>query len=1054
MMPTSKRTLETLLVEAGFKHDDRLAPGLIGPSEADSDPDIYIRYGPLLTATPEGAPFGDFVYEVPSDIDGVGGTPCICFKVLDQATPAAINSIRMQVWNHGRVPTLWIITPDSVRIYDSFARPQAEDQRNSSNHLLEELTQIGSRLQGIDDFHKSKFDTGEFWQSGKGRDIQPEQRVDSALLRDLLDTREALKSKDLDADVAQALLGRAIFVKYLEDRRILQPFHFQAHGNSRNFSDVLNNTTSTYSLFNWLRTTFNGDLFPIRQEEEDTVLEIHLEILRLFLAGHDMSGYPTPQARLWPYSFETIPIELISSIYEMFAHASDQEAAKTTSIHYTRFNLVELVLGLAMRGMPHTATVLDPACGSGVFLVEAFRRLARLKGKLYGRALSREELHELLVSQIFGMDIDRQAVYVAAFSLYLALLELDPDPQPPDALRLPRLLESEDSNNGGRNLYIQDFFNPEAEFNRRPPFSDQGFDLIVGNPPWTALTVNPPGDSDIAPPRQWGIEYCQRNEVPDNKPDQAFAWRAREFCGPETKVTLVIGSRLFFQLSPKAERWRRKFLEANQVNHVINLTDLRKEHLLFGRGSSTSQPASVITFCPRPPDSHTTVLHVAPKWYTGIRQRDELVISSVDIQQIPQALFQEYRFLWKTALRGTPRDFRLLQRLHSFPTLEDVLLQANVRKRLDRSYGLTFGNYPTKDASELKGLPFLSAGTTGRSTGTAFRYVLEVDDLPPFTRPRIAERSIRRSLPLPVLILHRALRDHRACAGLAESSRGQDQIVLQGYYGISLARAPEDLKYRLNAILNSDLATYLMFFLSSILGWERDVIEIRDWLQLPLPPTILQSDPDGSWPAVLDRERWLRTQRKRGSDAYGDEDLKGVKGELDDHISRLYDLSDQEKVLMADTLKYTITPFLQRNSRHATAMLERPTPEQLHDYAVRLCHQINGILRQAGMQLDATVVVGRQLGLNACRFAWRQGNGGSQTSELNAESIRDVLAQMSNDLRATVADRLYVQQDLRVYDDQAFWIIKPSQARLWSETAALNDADAVLREHMDWSSNG
>ena len=1054
MMPTSEMTLERLLVQAGFKQDDRLAPGLIGPSEVDSDPDIYIRYGPLLNATLEGTPFGDFVYEVPSDIDGVAGTPCICFKVLDEVTPAAINSIRMQVWNHGRVPTLWIITPDGVRIYDSFARPQEEDSEDSNSHLLEELTQIGSRLQGIDDFHKSKFDTGEFWQSGKGRDIQPEQRVDSALLRDLLDTREALKSKDLDSDVAQALLGRAIFVKYLEDRHILRPFHFQAHGDGHSFVDVLNDISSTYNFFDWLRTTFNGDLFPVRQEERDTVLEIHLDILRLFLAGHDMSGYPTPQARLWPYSFETIPIELISSIYEMFAHATNREAAETTSIHYTRFNLVELVLGLAMRGLPHTAKVLDPACGSGVFLVEAFRRLARLKGKYLGRTLTRGELQELLVSQIFGIDIDRQAVYVAAFSLYLALLELDPDPQPPDALRLPRLLESGNSNDGGNNLYIQDFFNPESEFNRRPPFSDQGFDLIVGNPPWTALTVIPPTDTDIAPPRQWGIEFCQNNEVPDNKPDQAFAWRAREFCGTDTKVALVIGSRLFFQRSPKAERWRKKFFEANQLIHVVNLTDFRNEHLLFGRGSSTSQPASVITFCPRPPDSHTTVLHVAPKWYPGIRQRDELVINSVDIQGIPQALFQEHRFLWKTAFRGTPRDFRFLQRLHSFPTLESVLLQAEVRKGLDRSYGLTFGSNPTKDASHLNGLPYLSAGVPRRSGGTAYRYAIDVDDLPLFSRPCIAEKSIRRSLPLPVLILHRGLREHRACAALAESLHGQDQIVLQGYYGISLARAPEDLGYRLNAILNSELATYLMFFLSSLLGWERPAIEIRDWLQLPLPPTILQSDADGAWSAVLDREKWLRARRKHGLNSTEDGEVQRVKRELDDHISRLYELSDQEKVLMADTLRYTITPFLQRNTPHAIEVLERPTPEHLHNYALRLCHQINGILRQGGMQLDAIVMVGRQLGLDACRFAWRQGDDATQISELNADSISDVLAQMSTDLRATVADRLYVQQDLRVYDDQAFWIIKPSQASLWTEAAALNDADAVLREHMDWASRG
>ncbi len=1049
MMPTSEITLERLLVQAGFKEEDRLAPGLIGPLEVDSDPDIYIRYGPLLNATAEGTPFGDLVYEVPSDIDGVAGTPCICFKVLDEVTPAAINSIRMQVWNHGRVPTLWIISPDGVRIYDSFARPQKEDNEDSNSHLLEELTQIGNRLQGIDDFHKSKFDTGEFWQSGKGRDIEPEQRVDSALLRDLLDTREALKSKDIDSDVAQSLLGRAIFVKYLEDRNILRPFHFQSHGDGDSFVEVLNDITSAYKFFDWLRTTFNGDLFPISQEERDSVLEDHLGILRLFLDGYDMSSYPASQAKLWPYSFETIPIELISSIYEMFAHATNREAAETTSIHYTRFNLVELVLGLAMRGLPHTAKVLDPACGSGVFLVEAFRRLARLKGRELGRDLTRGELQDLLVSQLFGIDIDRQAVYVTAFSLYLALLELDPDPQPPDALRLPRLLETEDTDDGGKNLYIQDFFNPESEFNRRPPFSDQGFDLIVGNPLWTALTVDPPTGSDIAPPRQWGIKYCEDNEVPDNKPDQAFAWRTRDFCGPDTKVALVIGSRLFFQRSDKAERWREKFLEANQLIHVVNLTDFRNEHMLFGKGSSTSQPASVITFRPRPPDSHTTVLHVAPKWYPGIRQRDELVINGMDIQGIPQALFQEYRFLWKTAFRGTPRDFRFLQRLHSFPTLEGVLLQADVRKGLDRSYGLTFGSNPTKDASHLNGLPFLSAGVPKSSGGTAYRYAIDADELPPFTRPYIAEKSIRRSLPLPVLILHRGLREHRACAALAESSYGEGQIVLQGYYGISLARAPEDLGYRLNAILNSELATYLMFFISPLLGWERPAIEIRDWLQMPLPPTILQGDADDIWSAVLDREEWLRTQRKRGLDPSDSSEVQRVKRELDDHISRLYELSDQDKVLMADTLRYTVTPFLQRNTRRATAVLERPTPKQLHDYALRLCHQVNGILKQGRMQLDATVMVGSQLGLDVCRFAWRQGDHATQISELNAESIRDVLGQMSTDLRVSVADRLYVQQDLRAYDAQAFWIIKPSQARLWTEAAALNDADAVLREHMD-----
>ena len=61
----------------------------------------------------------------------------------------------------------------------------------------------------------------------------------------------------------------------------------------------------------------------------------------------------------------------------------------------------------------------------------------------------------------------------------------------------------------------------------------------------------------------------------------------------------------------------------------------------------------------------------------------------------------------------------------------------------------------------------------------------------------------------------------------------------------------------------------------------------------------------------------------------------------------------------------------------------------------------------------------------------------------------DLIDQLSKDLRAQLADNLYVQRDLRVYDRDSFWIIKPAERRLWSETAALNDADAVLCEHME-----
>ena len=992
------------------------------------------------------------VYEVPSEIGGVPGTPCICFTTLDHATPASINFIRMKVWNHGRVPTLWIVSPQGIRIYDSFARPQVNDETNSSNHLLDELRQIGGQLHGIDDYHKSKFDTGEFWQSGKGRDIEPRQRVDTALLSDLLQTRRALEYEDLNADIAQALLGRAIFVKYLEDRQILRPSHFERFGSKHGFREVLEDTSRTYAFFAWLRSKLNGDLFPITKNETDAVIGTHLEILRQFLSGDDMSRYPITQARLWPYSFETIPIELVSSIYEMFAHETDREEAESTSIHYTRFNLVELMLSLAMQGMHHTATILDPACGSGVFLVEAFRRVARLKAQHYGRALNRIELRQLLTSQIFGIDIDHQAVYVAAFSLYLALLELDPDPQPLDALRLPKLLDSGQSDDFSKNLYVDDFFNPKADFNHRKPFTDRDFDLIVGNPPWTALTKTEATEPDVHAGPDWGIEYCQIHDIAHNKPDQAFAWRARDFSRIDTRISFVLGSRLLYQGSIKGKRWRRKFLETNEIIQLVNLSDFRKDHLLFGRGSSTSQPASVVTFCPRLPNPRSSILHIAPEWYPGVRQRDEVVIYSSDVQHIPQELVRQYDFLWKTAFRGTPRDFRLLARLHSFPTLEEVLGQAHVRKRFDRSYGVTFGKQPTKDASALQGLPYLSAGTTRRSSAAVDRYSVDVQSLPRFTEPRIAKKSISRPLRLPALVLRRGLRDNRPCAALVESDAGHDNMVLHRYYGISLDRADRRLGYRLNAILNSEIAAYMAFFFSSSLGWEREVVEPQDWMQLRLPHTILDHDLTSDWAAILEGERWLRKHWRDYSNEANRSKILRVKQDLDNRIADLYEISRQEHLLIADTLRYTITPFLRGNKHRSNAVFTKSTPQQLQDYALRLCEQLDAILAQAGLQLNATIIPGVQGGLSACRFAWDSGGETRKITTLNSTDLHVVLDQMSADLRAMVAERLYVQQDLRVYDDHAFWVIKSSQARMWTETSALHDADTVVREHMNSTS--
>jgi hypothetical protein len=84
-----------------------------------------------------------------------------------------------------------------------------------------------------------------------------------------------------------------------------------------------------------------------------------------------------------------------------------------------------------------------------------------------------------------------------------------------------------------------------------------------------------------------------------------------------------------------------------------------------------------------------------------------------------------------------------------------------------------------------------------------------------------------------------------------------------------------------------------------------------------------------------------------------------------------------------------------------------------------------------------------------CRFSQRELGNNQKMTFIRLNSMDDVIYQMADSLRTEIADHMYLQRSLRVYEGDSFWVIKSTQKRLWSQTAALNDADSVLREHME-----
>jgi hypothetical protein len=107
--------LNLVLEAGGFSHNGEPAAGLIDAKRAAGSARDGLRYGDLFE--PSASAFGsivDRVYETPSDVPGIPGTPCVYFKALPYAETNAILELRKRVWNQGRAPTLWIVTPDSV----------------------------------------------------------------------------------------------------------------------------------------------------------------------------------------------------------------------------------------------------------------------------------------------------------------------------------------------------------------------------------------------------------------------------------------------------------------------------------------------------------------------------------------------------------------------------------------------------------------------------------------------------------------------------------------------------------------------------------------------------------------------------------------------------------------------------------------------------------------------------------------------------------------------------------------------------------------------------
>jgi len=565
-----------------------------------------------------------------------------------------IAVLHKRLWNSGQVPLFIIFRRTEVKIFNTLKPPTYEEKTGKLKcKVLETLRLASSVQQEIDkikEFSAKKFDNGSFWETSKYKDtFRLSDSAYETLLKHLKHLRKTTLEKNiLPQKTVHRLLVMSILLKYLEERKdrkgntVFPENYFNKYAQGAvSFVDVLKKRGACLELFDNLSKHFNGKVFEWTDTQERTLLATtdlnHLA--DMFEAKFEIGG----QSVFWPlYSFNDLPIELISNIYEDFL-------GNKAGIVYTPPYLVNFLIdeSMPLDKPQQDFKVLDPACGSGVFLVAAYRRLIywwRIQNNWEKPGL--ETLKKILKNNIHGVDKDNGAILLAVFSLSLALCdELSPiviwEELKFDDLRI-------------ENLRCNDFF--DLILNNT---LTNVFDLIIGNPPFIS------GLTDSAKKIESKMRM-ERVSLPDRQIALLFLEQSMNMSVKNGLVCLIMPAGPFLYNNISTE-FRKHFFNNNNVHQVIDFTALSE--VLFG----SAIVATTAVFVKNEKPNRDNLLHITVRRTKQVKEKIYFELDYYDFHNIPYQEAASNRLIWKSNLLGGGRLIHIISKLNLLRSFVDYL---------------------------------------------------------------------------------------------------------------------------------------------------------------------------------------------------------------------------------------------------------------------------------------------------------------------------------------------------------------------------------------------
>ena len=706
-------------------------------------------------------------------------------------------------------------------------------------------------------------------------------------------------ARQIGADNVLSLVGRALFFRFLCDRDIITPA--DTHKICSRASELhacFDNAENAYQTSRWLDQTFNGDFLPLRERGTRQFFEglnrskIVFKNLSAIVRGNIPIGDDDYQGQFsWAmFDFAHVPVGLLSQVYEAFCWKWDEAESSETSVHYTPRNIAMTLVDEAFDGLENAAQakVLDPACGAGVFLVLAFRRLYLEHWRASGIRPDTKVIRRILERQLCGFDISKSALRLSALSLYLTAIELDPQPIPPEKLKFHALDDSVLFNHrttdrqtgsviGSLGSHVGDKF-------------DKRFDLVLCNPPWSRIRENEELSLQL---NSVSKEIISRKDEatgkvyqnPDHVPDLPFLWKATEWCRPKGRIAMALPARTLFKQGDVSRQARSALFQLIRFTGIVNCSNVRKTNVW----PDMDQPFMLVFARNEIPQSDSAFWFVSPQADTALNRVGELRIDAhaAHVLEIGDVLKEDW--LLKTLAIGTRLDVDVVRKIRLASRHELGEYWSN-HLTLTSRQGYTVKGSPQKDASLMKDL--LDAGSSAE-TSSEFTIV-------PQRCRRFRHDTLKRSLLLkhsadplrvyrgPLLLLRQSLpRDRHKGTSL---SCYVDIAFNKSFYGYSAKGHPDArlLIQYLHLFAHSNLWFYFALCTSAKLGVERTYFYKEDFDSCPIIP-------------LEDLTNKQRLQISALATRLESKD-ETVFEEIDEFFGRLYGLSNRDCQVINDTL--------------------------------------------------------------------------------------------------------------------------------------------------------